>query len=345
MLFRSETILINAGIIGSHNEHRLRRKENKLNPLIDTGIDIIQVNEDNTISIVQCKNGYNNGLVMSDLAGFGLWMASIDSLKGYVYYTSKLSHNITSLPKNRIEYIKKEFDNGLNNNIVNDFILDDDKLKYQLEAKQLADTYYKNNIKGIISMPCGTGKTYTSYLISKSFKQIIIISPLKQFAQQNLNRFVEYGFTGKTLLIDSDGCRDLDEITKFIKLNKSFILSSTFKSVDILVQIMDQLKNPFIIIDEFHNLSKNNVMPQNNLYDESENDSENEELDESENKLIVDDMYKIIHNNHKKLFMSATPRVYEIEDEDDEDFEKETFGEIIYNMSFNEAIQNNYITD
>jgi len=56
-------------------------------------------------------------------------------------------------------------------------------------------------------------------------------------------------------------------------------------------------------------------------------------------------MYKIIHNNHKKLFMSATPRVYEIEDEDDEEFEKETFGEVIYKMSFNEAITNNYITD
>ena len=140
-----ETILIEHNIIGSHNEHRLRRKENKLNPLHDTGIDIIQVNEDKSISLVQCKNGYEKGLVMSDLAGFGLWMASIDTLKGYVYYTSKLSYNLSSLPKNRIEYIKKEIDNKLNNNIVNDFVLDDDKLKYQLDAKQLADAYYKNN--------------------------------------------------------------------------------------------------------------------------------------------------------------------------------------------------------
>ena len=150
-----ETILIESGIIGSHNEHRLRRKENKLNPLHDTGIDIIQVNEDKSISLIQCKNGYERGLIMSDLAGFGLWMASIDSLKGYVYYTSKLSHNISSLPKNRIEYIKKEFDIGIKNDVINDFILDDDKLKYQLDAKKIADTYYKNNIKGIISMQIG----------------------------------------------------------------------------------------------------------------------------------------------------------------------------------------------
>mgnify|MGYP003351949636 CR=1 FL=1 len=95
----------------------------------------------------------------------------------------------------------------------------DDKLKYQLKAKELADTYYKDNIKGIISMPCGTGKTYTSYLISQSYKQIIIISPLKQFAQQNLNRFIEYGFINKTLLIDSDGTRDINEINESKILN------------------------------------------------------------------------------------------------------------------------------
>ena len=81
-----ETLLLKHQIIGSHNEARLKRKENKENSLIDTGVDVIQVDDNNKLSFVQCKNGYKNGLVMSDLAGFGLWMASLDSLKGYVYY-------------------------------------------------------------------------------------------------------------------------------------------------------------------------------------------------------------------------------------------------------------------
>ena len=47
-----ETILIENGIIGSHNDLRLKRKEDKLNPLRDTGIDIIQLdNENNKISL------------------------------------------------------------------------------------------------------------------------------------------------------------------------------------------------------------------------------------------------------------------------------------------------------
>ena len=42
--------------------------------------------------------------------------------------------------------------------------------------------------------------------------------------------------------------------------------------------------------------------------------------------------------------MSATPRIYEMET--DEEFEQEElFGEIVYKMSFNEAINKSYICD
>jgi hypothetical protein len=44
---------------------------------------------------------------MSDLAGFSLWLSFFNSKKGNIYYTSKLSHTIASLPKNHIEYIKQ----------------------------------------------------------------------------------------------------------------------------------------------------------------------------------------------------------------------------------------------
>ena len=98
-----ENILINNGIIGSHNEHRLNRK----NKLIDTGVDIIQLEDNNICSLVQCKNGYKNGITMENLAGFMCWMSSLDKLTGYVYYTNKLSVNVKCLPKNdRINYIK-----------------------------------------------------------------------------------------------------------------------------------------------------------------------------------------------------------------------------------------------
>jgi len=312
-----ETILLQNNIIGSHNHNRLKRIENKTNPLRDTGIDVIQV-ENDKCSLVQCKNGYKKGVKMEDLAGFMCWISTLDTLKGYVYYTDKLSQNILSLPKNkRIEYIKHPFIQNIieENNVLEKY----EPYDYQEIAVNKFTEHFKISNRGILSMPCGTGKTMTSYLISQKFKQIIILSPLKEFAKQNLNRYIEYGYENKTLLVSSDGCRDVKEIKKFIKSNKSFIISSTFCSIDCLIQVLDKTDNPLIIIDEFHNLSKNNI------------------IDEE------DDFYKVLNSEHKIMFMSATPRVYELEDEMEDT--EHIFGEIFYKMNFNEAIENKFITD
>lgn len=310
-----ETILIQNNIIGSHNINRLKRKEHKINPLQDTGIDIIQL-EENKCSLVQCKNGYKKGLKMEDLAGFNAWMSALDTLSGYVYYTDKLSQNIISLPKNkRIEYIKQPFQQ----NIIKENISEYQPYDYQTEALNKFIAHFEINNRGILSMPCGTGKTYTSYIISEQYSQIIMISPLREFAKQNLNRYIEYGYKNNALLVSSDGLRDIEEIKKFIQSNNKFLISSTFCSIDCIRQILEYCNNPLIIIDEFHNLSKNNIISEE------------------------DDFYNILNANHKIMFMSATPRVYELEDElYDPEY---IFGIVFYNMSFTEAINKKYITD
>jgi len=338
-----ETILINCGIIGSHNQHRLNRKDNvyplKKNGLIDTGVDIIQV-ESEKCSLVQCKNGYKKGLTINDLSGFMCWLAIMDKLNGYMYYTNKLSTNLKCMPKSpRIEFIKQLYNESIEekNNIIRIKPYD-----YQIKAQEAFIKYFQDNQKGILSMPCGTGKTFTSYLISQNYQQIIILSPLKQFAKQNLDRYIEYGYSGKSLLVDSDGERDINEIKKFITENTNFLISATFCSVDVIskcIELFDQ-DNSIIIIDEFHNLSKANVIDKN------------------------DDFNMILVSNYKILFMSATPRVYELENqdleeledseddsnlniltEDNSDDEIDIFGDIVYNMTFTEAIDMKYITD
>jgi len=264
---------------------------------------------------VQCKNGYKNGLTFNDLSGFFGWMSGLIKLTGYVYYTNKLSENIKCLPNpdQRIKYIKQKY----NEDIIVDAVIKEFKpYDYQLKAQKEFNNNFKN--RGILTLPCGTGKTLISYLCSNSGKQIIIISPLKQFAKQNLDKFIEYGYKNNTLLVDSDGERDVKEIKKFIESNKSFLISSTFCSIDVIYESLKYMKDPLIIIDEFHNLSKNNVI--------------NED----------DNFYKLLHSEYKILFVSATPRVYELENED---YELDLFGPIIYNMTFTEAIEKKYITD
>ena len=314
-----ETILINAGIIGSHNEHRLTRK-NKINKLQDTGVDIIQIESDNICSLVQCKNGYENGLTYEDLTGFMCWMASLDKLNGFIYYTNKLSNAITSLPPNkRIQYIKQKYNDK--KDTTNEIIKIIKPFDYQINAKDEIIKYFKDNYRGILSMPCGTGKTFTSFIISNNYKQIILISPLKQFAKQNLDKYIEYGYNKEnTLLVDSDGERDIKEIKKFIKSKKSFVISATFCSVDVINKCLQYTNDPLIIIDEFHNLSKTNIKDEE------------------------DDFNKILFSNYRILFMSATPRVYDIEDDDEYESE-DIFGQIVYKMTFTEAIEKKYITD
>jgi superfamily II DNA or RNA helicase/predicted small secreted protein len=310
-----EDTLIRCGLIGSHNENRLKRKENKLNPLLDTGIDIIQMEDENTCSLVQCKNGYKGGVTISDLAGFYSWIVAFETSFGYVYYTSKLSQHILYQKKSsRVTYIKVPYVTDI---IVKKTVQEIIPYDYQIECVQCFSEKFER--RGILSLPCGTGKTLISYMISKRYKQIIILSPLRQSAFQNLFKFVEYGYPNKTVLVDSDGVRDVEELKKIIEENDSFLLSATFCSIDVIYKCLPFMKDPFIIVDEFHNITKNNVT--------------NEE----------DDFNKVLNSEVKMLFISATPRIYEMETENDDN--EEIFGEIIYNMSFSEAIEKKYITD
>ena len=326
-----EKILIDTKLIHSHNENRLKRKILIENPLIDVGIDILQINDnDNDYTMIQCKNGYNKGLRIEDLAGFYMMMANHYHNNGVVYYTSKLSIHIKENAINpKIQYIKLPLE-IINVKDIKTILKPYD---YQIEASTKIINYLQDNNKAILSMPCGCGKTYTSYLIAENYDKIIIISPLKQFAKQNLDKYNEYGhslkatasldnrhqrgYKNKSILVDSDGSRDIDEIKEFINNNLNYLISTTYKSVDIIVEL--NLENCLIIVDEFHNLSKNNIT--------------NED----------DDFYKLLNSNNKFLFMSATPRIYELEEDDDNNLFE--FGEIVYNMQFNEAIRNKYICD
>jgi superfamily II DNA or RNA helicase len=315
----SEYLLFDYGFIKSYNDHRLQRKTNNINKLEDIGSDIIYINQNDECIIIQCKN-YTKAIKIEDLSGFFFIMCKHIDKIGEIYYTNKLSKKILNEYNDdeRIKLIRKEIIHN-NNNIINIIKPYD----YQNNIIKLAEEYYKDYNSGIISCPCGTGKTLISCYIAMNYNIVIMITPLKQYAKQNCDRFKIYENDRNSLLIDSDGTRDLKDINEFIKNNSKILLSVTYKSCDIICEIINQLENVFIIFDEFHNFSYNNI------YEESDN------------------IYKLINSesdNIKKLYLSATPRIYELEDNNDIDV-NEIFGDYIYKMSFNEAIDNKYISD
>lgn len=315
-----EFILYQANLITCYNEHRLKRKSDKINPLQDIGLDIITVNNNDDIIFIQCKN-YTGMVNVACLSGFFMMMTNHIDKVGYVYYSNKITKKVKENVPDRIILEHKPFVMSQISDLNNDIELFD----YQKNIVDIYNKFYITNNRGILAAPCGVGKTLMSCFISKEHGLVVFISPLKQFAEQNMQRYKQYDPDRAMLLIDSDGTRNVNEIIEFIKNNiqKKILLSATYKSADIICKILEEYI-AFIIIDEFHNLSYNNI------YDE--NDSINKIInikDEDESKI---------------LFMSATPRIYELEDNDDCDV-NDILGKIVYKMDFKHAIENKYICD
>jgi len=278
----------------------------------DTGCDIFYFDIiKNQWIIVQCKN-YTGTITLSKLAGFYDLILSTN-LNGELYYTSKLSEPITRYKKNKINFINFPFIDENANTVQNAYV----KLKpydYQLEAYDKL----KNNKRSILQLPCGMGKTLIAIMWAKQFDVVVIFSPLKQHAQQNLERFKnELDDYDQYILVDSDGMRDIRQLIPKL-INKKIIFSVTYKSIDIINKLK-LFGNVGVVIDEFHNLTYDNITNENDLF------------------------YKFFTKDYNYLFVSATPKLFDYDDEYIE--AKEITGNIEYKYEFGKAIKEGYICD
>ena len=270
----------------------------------DIGADIVAL-KDNTVYFIQCKN-FDNTISINDFCSFYFLILEYE-LNGIVYYNGVLSERLKDLSQNKVKYYNLPYNNTLIDiNFINNEEKDIIPRDYQLEIYN----NFKTINRGIIALPCGMGKTYCSWLIGKDYDNIIIISPTRNLSDNNLIQLYNYSKnTYNPILISMDGNRDYKNIKQLLK-NKN-ILSSTYDSVDILNKVIKKLDNYIIFIDEFHNLSTNNL--------ENENDVIN----------------KLLNRNNKIIFMSATPFL-------DSKYNN-IFGNYIYNYDWKKAIENNYI--
>jgi len=265
----------------------------------DIGCDIVCQNIDLTFLFVQCKNysttGNDNTISIHDLSGFYNFIAET-GFNGSVYYSGKLSSQIICRKK-RINYINLPY---ITNNKILDFLPRD----YQIEAYN----YIKNNNKNILSMPCGTGKTFVSFLLSLEYNNIIILTPLISTTEQIHSHYKNYYSKYENInfiLVNCKAERNINNIT----LKDKNVISSTYDSCDVINKLLLKMDNPLIIIDEFHNLS--NDMLTNHK----------------------SEMNKLIINNKNILFMSATP------------LKSDILTNNIYELTWEDAIKNKYICD
>ncbi len=296
-----EIILFDHNIIKDYDEYSETRK--------DIGIDIVGI-KNNKLYFYQCKN-HTDSVTLDKLAGM-LFFSSLRSVDVILCYSNSISkyiseslHTWKNNMHNKIYLKHIPYQNIIDKvQIAKNINLEIIPRQYQLDAvKQLSD--FKN---GLLAKPCGTGKTFTSYLIAKNYKNIIIFAPLKELTSNLLNIYYQYiqdKSIGK-ILVSSDklATRDVDKIK--ILLKEKNLIASTYDSADVIVKIINKLTNLIIIVDEFHNLSEAQL-----------NDTTN-------------NMYKILNSKHKILFLSATPSK-------SIQFDKE------FRMNWNEAVKQGLI--
>ena len=277
----------------------------------DIGCDILCKRDNGEYEYIQCKNystlGVDNTITIGDLGGFYNFVAENSIKNPTVYYSGILSSQI-QCRKKKIKYINLPYIK-----IGNEEIKPRD---YQIEAYNIL----KNENRSILEMPCGTGKTLITYLISLNYKNIILLSPLISTTEQLITHYKNYYSKEKETisfsLINCQNTRDINNIN--ISENKN-IIGSTFNSCDIINKLLNKLEgNTFIIIDECHNLSNSNLTDVHN------------------------EIYKLLTSNNKILFVSATPKQYSNETINEY---SNIFGNIRYTLEWKYAIENKYICD
>lgn len=297
-----ESILIQNKIINDYGIYSEIRK--------DIGIDIIAV-KDGICEYIQCKN-YEENICIKDISGF-LFFMIMKNVNGTICYSNGISKNIIDSIKDSKEISKLKI--KLRHIPINDDIdiHDNNKIKknqfqpryYQLEAIDIINN--EKNQKIILSMPCGTGKTFTVSMVANNYKNVIVVSPLCKLTSDLLNMMSNFlGINYKKILISSEGTRNIAKLES--TLGYKNIIGCTYDSVDVLNEIYDKLNNTIIIIDEYHNLSQKNLQNKNNH------------------------LYKLLCKNCKIVYMSATPNLSIIHD-------------AIYKYNWNDAINDGYICD
>ena len=269
----------------------------------DIGADLVATKNDQ-VYFIQCKN-YDNVISIDNLCSFYFLLFEFE-LNGVLVYNGQLSERITELKQNRVSYINLPYNNTiLDINFLNKETEKINPRDYQIEICN----NFKTINKGVIALPCGMGKTYTSWLIGKDYSNIIILSPTRCLAESNLVNMYKYSSNSyNPILISMDGSRDVKHICEIMKDKNIF--SVTYDSCDIFIDIIAKLSNYILIVDEFHNLSYTNL-----------------------NK-PKDSINKLLNNKCKTIYLSATPIN-----------NSELFGTYIYKYDWNKAIENKYICD
>jgi Predicted helicase len=338
--------------------------------LQDTGIDLV-AEKNEQLYAVQCKN-WNKEVSWKDLGTFvGSLIHKDLDFKGGILVATKLSIEA----EKKIHEIKKDLIT-IPVSDIEEYLI---KAKAFLEGKQIEKEkkelrpYQKSAIESVIKgfqsndrgkliMPPGTGKTLVALKIAESFGKgslILFLCPSIALLDQSIkawfrdseipiNSYAVVSDTGvgkeddlnAKSLLSFPATTSVQELIEVFTLDKDKlnVIFSTYQSLDVIkeAQILGLPEFDLILCDEAHRTAGVSKKEETN--------------------------FKLIHNNEnikgkKRLYMTATPKVFDVKGEERRKIEEENlikifdmndeeiFGPKFFEYSFRKAIQEGYLSD
>jgi predicted helicase len=349
----------------------------------DIGIDLVaKIRDESTFCAIQCKiYGAENAISKEDLDSFISASASNDFSRLLLVDTSNVGigknaqHVFDNLDKEYLRIQSSELENSLIDWVT--FVREDrvrlrkkhGPLPHQEQALEAIKEGLAEADRGKLIMACGTGKTFTSLLVAQTLagkgKLVLYMVPSLSLMSQSIrewkNDAVE-DFTAFSACSDKTvGNRKSDDQVivslhdlafpattdpkqlasrvKNANPEKMTVVFSTYHSIDVIksAQIDFGLKEfDLIICDEAHRTTGATL---------ATDDDESTFVQIHSNKNV---------NGKKRLYMTATPRIYgekakaqaENESVNLASMDDETkYGKVLFHRGFGWAVENNLLTD
>lgn len=338
-------------------------KENLNLPEKDKGIDCIVNDKNGKTYAIQVKYRSNNEKIIpfGELATFpALAFGTNVKVDGGIFFSNcvdvcnELQNNkythvlLNTLDENCDKLFWDNVRESLSGKQLTKYILRY-PLKHQQKIIDAVVHHFTHNAKGRLYLPCGSGKTFVAFwtfVRELKYDKIFIVVPSLYLLSQTHDTWIKETQYDKDkyhfLLIGSDmdtkdnilctfrPTTDEKRISKQILENKKIVVITTYHSSDLLIDACKKNKFRFDV----------------GVYDEAHRTVG--EKDKCFTKLINSEIEK------KKLFMTATEKVYNYNKSKNSDDEKETilsmdnesvYGKIICKYSMREAIYDNVLVD
>ena len=375
-----ERVLDEAGILTNYRLLRSNRRAAlaegvPCNPLRDVGADFLWQGADGAFTAGQAKLYTPPKRVgVDDLGMFTHLLMAYPHLTGALYASTKLTHNLALMISQpayaaRLSFAELKAEVTLRGKGA----AVGARVRAVLRPDQAAAVttllaHFGSGVgkRGVLQAPCAWGKTLVFSDVAMALPWAVFCLPLRENVADVLERATQRATDSPVaILVDADGTRDAAEVCKRIvearAQGKRVYLGVTYRSADVLVAVVDVLlrvPGGVVVCDEFHNLPRAAVVSALQAAEEAEDQDREEETEdgEAEDGEAEDGeearppqhpIFQLLHRTDLPiLFVSATPRIYELEGTDEDGpLAEAVFGPTLVRISYGEARARGCITD